>query len=72
MNTILIADDNQQLCSILKSAALKEGYEVLVANDGQSALDIFNQNNPSTTMTRLKIPFDSKKVTKLVRELFMP
>ena len=70
MNTILIADDNQQLCSILKSAALKEGYEVLVANDGQSALDIFNQNNPSMVLLDVMMPkLDGFQVCRQIREV---
>ena len=70
MTTILIADDNQQLCSILKSAALKEGYEVLVANDGQSALDIFNQNNPSMVLLDVMMPkLDGFQVCREIREV---
>ena len=35
---ILIADDNQQIVSILEEYAKKEGYEVVTAFDGQDAL----------------------------------
>ena len=35
---ILIADDNQQIVSILEEYAKKEGYEVVVAYDGEDAL----------------------------------
>ena len=38
MNKILIADDNQQITSILANYARKEGFEPLVALDGQQAL----------------------------------
>ncbi len=70
MSTILIADDNQQLCNILKSAAIKEGYEVLIANDGQSALDIFNQNNPSMVLLDVMMPkLDGFQVCREIREV---
>ena len=35
---ILIADDNQQIVSILEEYAKKEGYEVIAAYDGEDAL----------------------------------
>ena len=37
--TILIADDNQQIVSILEEYAKKEGYEVITAYDGKDALE---------------------------------
>ena len=42
MSKILIADDNKQITMILASYAKKEGYEVLIAYDGQQALDLFS------------------------------
>ncbi|HBN84385.1 MAG: response regulator transcription factor [Eubacteriales bacterium] len=39
MPTILIADDNRQIVSILKEYAKKEGFTVTVAYDGLAALD---------------------------------
>lgn len=47
MTTVLIADDNPQLLNILKNAAQKEGYEPILAEDGQSALDIFLRAAPA-------------------------
>ena len=44
MNKILIADDNQQITSILANYARKEGFEPLVALDGQQALELFEQH----------------------------
>ena len=41
MATVLIADDNPQLLNILKNAAQKEGYDTILAEDGQAALDAF-------------------------------
>ena len=41
MKTILIADDNKQITMILSSYVKKEGWESLVALDGNEALDLF-------------------------------
>lgn len=49
MNKILIADDNQQITSILANYARKEGFEPLVALDGQQALELFEQHEKIST-----------------------
>lgn len=41
MKTILIADDNKQIAMILSSYVKKEGWESLVALDGNEALELF-------------------------------
>lgn len=41
MKTILIADDNKQITMILSSYVKKEGWEPLVALDGNEALELF-------------------------------
>nr|WP_303295642.1 hypothetical protein [Phascolarctobacterium faecium] len=43
MNKILIADDNQQITSILANYARKEGFAPWVALDGQQARELFEQ-----------------------------
>lgn len=37
MQCILIADDNQDITDILSTYALKEGFEPIVAADGEEA-----------------------------------
>lgn len=38
---VLIADDEQDMLRILKAYFEKEGFEVLLAKDGEEALQIF-------------------------------
>lgn len=42
---MLIADDNEQICSILSAYANNEGYETVVVNNGNDALQAA-ENNP--------------------------
>lgn len=42
---ILIADDESRMRKLLKDFLIKEGYEVLEAEDGEQALNIFYLNN---------------------------
>lgn len=43
MPNILVVDDEPLMRSMLKKALEKEGYQVLLADDGPSALDLFHQ-----------------------------
>lgn len=55
MSKILIADDNKQITMILSSYAKKEGFEVLIAYDGQEALDLFALNKKDIVMVLLDV-----------------
>lgn len=55
MNKILIADDNQQITSILANYARKEGFEPLVALDGQQALELFEQHEKKIDVVLLDV-----------------
>ena len=43
---VLIVDDNKQIISILEAYAKKEGYQTVIAVDGQEALDVFQRERP--------------------------
>lgn len=56
--TILIADDEEIIRSILKRALSKQGYEVLVAANGEEALELFtaNQNRVAAVILDVIMP----------------
>ena len=39
---ILVVDDDQNICELLRLYIEKEGFEVRIANDGRKALEIFD------------------------------
>ena len=47
---MLIADDNKQITSILSNYARKEGFEPVVALDGEEALRLFDEHEPDIAM----------------------
>ena len=55
MKKILIADDNKQITAILSSYGKKEGFEPVVALDGQEALDKFIANQKDIAMVLLDV-----------------
>lgn len=55
MAKMLIADDNKQITSILSNYARKEGFEPVVALDGEEALRLFNEHEPDIAMVLLDV-----------------
>lgn len=69
MNKILIADDNQQITSILANYARKEGFEPLVALDGQQALELFEQHEKNIAVVLLDVMMPKLDGFEVCREL---
>ena len=55
MAKMLIADDNKQITSILSNYARKEGFEPVVALDGEEALRLFDEHEPNIAMVLLDV-----------------
>lgn len=55
MAKMLIADDNKQITSILSNYARKEGFEPVVALDGEAALRLFDEHEPDIAMVLLDV-----------------
>ncbi len=52
---MLIADDNKQITSILSNYARKEGFEPVVALDGEEALRLFDEHESDIAMVLLDV-----------------
>ena len=44
---ILVVDDEPQILKVLQAYLEKEGYQVVSATDGRSALDVFTHETPT-------------------------
>src|SRR2546426_4235817 len=53
---VLIADDDQKVCSLLSELFEHEGYEVVSAGDGGSALRILNSFEPDVVISDVVMP----------------
>lgn len=69
MNKILIADDNQQITSILANYARREGFEPLIALDGQQALELFDQHTTEIDVVLLDVMMPKLDGFEVCREL---
>ena len=70
MATMLIADDNRQITSILEEYAKKEGYGVKIAYNGRQALETFNQYKPDIVLLDVMMPImDGFEVCREIRKI---
>lgn len=53
---VLIVDDEVSIAELLHDVLIDEGYEVLIASEGQSALDLACESAPDLVITDLMMP----------------
>src|SRR5438876_9982915 len=70
MATILVVDDEVVFCELLKTLLKGHGHDVLTANNGRQALELFKQHRPRFTMLDLRMPqMDGLEVLKHIRAI---
>jgi DNA-binding response OmpR family regulator len=67
--TVLIADDNRQILSILEEYAKKEGHTTYTALDGREALELFHRVRPDVVLLDVMMPvLDGFAVCREIRK----
>ena len=65
---VLIVDDDQNICELLRLYLVKEGYETFLAHDGQTALELFEKNKPDMVLLDVMMPrMDGWEVCRRIR-----
>ena len=65
---ILVADDEASIRRILETRLKMVGYDVVVAEDGEEALELFNKTNPDLVVLDVMMPkMDGYGVTREIR-----
>jgi len=54
--SILVVDDEADIREVLEITLMDEGYEVLLAEDGQKAMAVFLEKRPPIVITDIKMP----------------
>ena len=66
---ILVVDDDQNICELLRLYVEKEGFEVVIANDGRVALEVFEAENPDLILLDIMLPeLDGWQVCREIRK----
>ena len=69
MDKILIVDDDQNICELLRLYIEKEGFATVIANDGKQALELFESENPVLIMLDIMLPgLDGWQVCREIRK----
>ena len=53
---ILVVDDDLNICELLRLYLTKEGYNVVIVNDGASAVTAFQEESPSIVLLDIMLP----------------
>ena len=67
--TILVVDDERDVVGFVRDALEDEGYEVLIASDGEEALDVARAGQPDLVVLDVMMPkLDGYGVCRVLRE----
>ena len=66
---VLVVDDELSICNVLRRILEQEGYRVITAPDGETALRVTREKNPDVILLDLVMPgIDGQEVCRRVRE----
>lgn len=66
---ILIVDDDENICELLRLYLEKDGFETVVANDGEQAVKFANLYNPDLILLDIMLPsLDGWQVCREIRK----
>lgn len=69
--TVLIVDDEQPIVDMLKFNLIKEGYDILEANDGETAVNIALDKRPNIILLDVMLPkMDGLSVCRKIKNSY--
>lgn len=69
INKILVCDDDKNICELLRLYLEKDGYSVIIANDGEQALGKFRDEQPELILLDIMMPkLDGWQVCREIRK----
>lgn len=68
MKTILVVEDNAELAKLLELILRRAGYEIVMAEDGPGALNMFHRMTPDLVLLDIMLPrMDGYEVCDRIR-----
>lgn len=66
---ILIVDDDTNICELLRLYLEKDGFDTIIANDGEAAIVKFNLEDPDLILLDIMLPkLDGWQVSRTIRK----
>jgi two-component system, NtrC family, sensor kinase len=56
MTKILVVDDEESIRNLMRMTLEMDGYQVLTAEDGPTAIDVFDKESPEVTLLDVRMP----------------
>ena len=70
LEKILIVDDDTNICELLRLYTEKEGFNVVIANDGATAVKMFREQQPDLMLLDIMLPkLDGWQVCREIRKI---
>ncbi len=68
MKKVLIVEDNENNLYLMRFMLEKSGYQVVVAKDGTTGIDMVNKERPDVVLMDIQLPdFDGMETTRRIR-----
>ena len=69
LGKILVVDDDINICELLRLYLEKEGFHIVIANDGEQALTKYSKENPDLILLDIMLPgLDGWQVCREIRK----
>ena len=70
IKTILIVDDEKEICTVLSDSLSQEGYRVFTAQNGKTALQLARKEKPDLILLDIKMPImDGIEVLRRIKKM---
>ncbi|MBU0558525.1 MAG: response regulator [Bacteroidetes bacterium] len=70
MHKILIVDDDKDMCKIISTVLMQEGYKIFKAFDGEQAIKAINAKNYNLVILDFRLPnMDGIEVLQKIRNM---
>lgn len=70
LGKIMVVDDDKNICELLRLYLEKEGYQVVIANDGKEAVELNEKEDPELILLDIMLPqLDGWQVCREIRKI---
>lgn len=67
---VMIVDDDENICNLLRLYLNKEGFDTVIANDGEKAVELFKDEQPDMVLLDIMLPgLDGWQVCREIRKI---
>ncbi len=66
---IVVADDDRDICELVKMQLTRHGFQVFIADNGEIAIQLINEHQPAVALLDIMMPkFSGLEVARIIRE----